>query len=70
MYRSRFARPIPVTLSKSEILQVAEAVVFTLRALGFRCVLVGGAACGAFGISRVATVGLVVHCVCELLTDA
>ncbi|KAG9218566.1 hypothetical protein PLEOSDRAFT_27394 [Pleurotus ostreatus PC15] len=55
MYTSRFARPIPVTLSKSEIVQVAEAVVFTLRALGFQCVLVGGAACGAFGISRVAT---------------
>ncbi|KAF4575390.1 hypothetical protein EYR40_004865 [Pleurotus pulmonarius] len=55
MYRSRYSRPIPVTLIKSEILQVAEVVVSTLRTLGFRCALVGGAACGAFGISRVAT---------------
>ncbi|KAF4575391.1 hypothetical protein EYR36_006750 [Pleurotus pulmonarius] len=52
MDRSRPVRP--VTLTGSEIVLVARVAVNALRGLGLECVLVGGAACGAFGSSLIA----------------
>ncbi|KAJ8698890.1 hypothetical protein PTI98_005551 [Pleurotus ostreatus] len=52
MDRSRPVRP--VTLTGSEITHVATLAVNALRGLDIRCILVGGAACSAFGSSRVA----------------